>query len=108
MDFTLRREPSPELQPRHTTTYWGADDPYWVEHGLDEPGFLAHVQGLAHEDVQVARALELGKHHQVMRYLEVLSMSPSQWADLPDEPIFDEADTRESERRANPGDAATI
>ena len=56
----------------------------------------------------MARALELGKHHQVMRYLEVLSMSPSQWADLPDEPIFDEADTRESERRANPGDAATI
>lgn len=99
-DFTLRREPSPELQPRHTTAYWVGDDPYWTDHGLDDPDFLAHVQRLAHEDVQVARALELGKHHQVLRYIEVMSMDPSQWALLPDEPIFDEADTTRAERRA--------
>lgn len=93
MDFELRREPSPELVPRHTTAYWVGDDPYWAQHDLDDPDFLAYVQRLAHDDVQVARALELGKHDQVMRFLEILSMNPAEWADLPDVPIFDPEDT---------------
>jgi hypothetical protein len=96
------------LSFNRATGYWVGEDPHWAEHGLDDPGFLAYVQRLAHEDVQVARALELGKHQQVIRVLEVLSMSLGEWSDLPDEPIFDEADTRASERRASPGDAVTI
>jgi hypothetical protein len=49
------------------------------------------VQWLARNDVQVARALERGKHHQVLRYIEILSMDPQDWPD--DEVIFDPEDT---------------
>jgi hypothetical protein len=63
----------------------------WREHRFDDSEFLGYVQWLAHNDEQVARALERGKHHQVLRYLEILSMDPQDWPD--DEVIFDPEDT---------------
>jgi hypothetical protein len=90
-DLRLRTTPDPERHPSHSTTYWAGDDPYWREHRFDDPEFLGYVQWLAHNDVQVARALERGKHNQVLRYIEILSMDPHDWLD--GEVIFDPEDT---------------
>lgn len=67
VDFGLERLPS----ARVSTTYWVADDPYWREVGLDDVGFLAHVQSLASEEPTIAAALERGDHAFVLGYLGV-------------------------------------
>lgn len=91
IDLRLCTEPDPARHPQHTTTYWAGDDPYWREQGIDDPDFLAYVQGLAEEDVQVARALERGKHDQVIRFINLRAMDPHDWPK--DEQIFDPEDT---------------
>jgi hypothetical protein len=58
VDFELDPEGADEVE----TTYWAPDDPFWHEHGLDSPDFLAYVQSLAAQDDVVARALEAGDH----------------------------------------------
>lgn len=72
VDFELdrtRREPDVE------TSYWVGDDPYWREHGLDDPDLLAYVQTMATSDVTVARALEVGDHQWV---LDELGLGPDE------------------------------
>ena len=87
IDFELVREAT---LPPVSTTYWVGDDPWWAEQGLDDPDFLAYVQALAGRDPRVARALENGKQHQVVQFVERLTAADP--ASLPplDGPIFDD------------------
>lgn len=69
VDFELdktRREPDIE------TSYWAGDDPYWQEHGLDDPEVLAYIQSMASADATIARALEVGDHDYVRVELGLL------------------------------------
>ena len=54
------------------TTYWAADDPFWREHDMDDPEFLAYVQTVATQDEEIARALEKGDHEPLFRLLSWL------------------------------------
>ena len=56
--------------PPVATSYWAPDDPWWAEHGLGDPDVLASVQILAAQDQRLARALEAGRHEEVVRELE--------------------------------------
>ena len=86
VDFELDRTPRESV----TTTYWAAEDPWWAEHGLDNPEVLAYIQRLAGEDARIARALERGQQDRVMTYLQRISApDPSALPPL-DGPLFDE------------------
>ena len=88
LDLTLVTEPTIE---QHTSTYWAPEDPYWAEHDLDAPEFLAYVQHLVGIDARVAKACESGRQDQVVTFIERLSAS-AQGEKLPplDGPIFTE------------------
>ena len=72
IDFRLE---GPSSEPV-TTSYWAPDDPFWREHGLDSPDFLAYVQFLAGEDELIAAALERGEHELVGEMLAFLNDGP--------------------------------
>lgn len=61
--------------PPHTTSYWAPDDPWWAEQDLNHPEFLAAVQHLAHTDARVAKALENGRHDQVVTFMSRMAAS---------------------------------
>lgn len=63
VDFELDR--TQHVAPTRTA-YWAAEDPYWREHGLDSPDFLAFVQGFIAFDAEAARYLERGEHQKVL------------------------------------------
>lgn len=67
VDFILDTRQQHPLVP---TDYWAPDDPWWAEHGFDDPEFLGYVQHLAGVDAEVADALENGRHDEVMTIIE--------------------------------------
>jgi hypothetical protein len=73
IDFTLE---GPSEVAEVTTSYWAPDDPYWREHGLDTPDFLAYVQTLAGEEQLIASALEAGDHEKVREMIAFLNDGP--------------------------------
>ena len=86
VDFELDRTAPESVK----TDYWAADDPYWREHGLDDPDYLAFVQTLAGEDARVARALERGQQDRVVTYVERITASDPRELRPLDGPLFDE------------------
>ena len=70
IDFELNREP--HVEPTGTT-YWAADDPYWAEHGLDSPDFLAFIQWLASVDDLAAKFCESGEHNKVLEIVAFMT-----------------------------------
>jgi hypothetical protein len=63
-------------RPDVNTTYWAADDPYWIRQGLDTPEFLAYIQTLAGEDQDIADALEVGDHDAVREMVAFINDGP--------------------------------
>lgn len=66
VDFAL--DPVDALPPTDTS-YWVGDDPWWAEHGYDDPTLLAHVQTVAGRDPEMAAALERGDHRAALRLI---------------------------------------
>jgi hypothetical protein len=62
--------------PEVTTSYWAADDPYWQEHGLDTPEFLAYIQTLAGTEQLMATALGTGDYDAVREMVAFINDGP--------------------------------
>jgi hypothetical protein len=86
IDYELDRTPPDEVH----TDYWAADDPVWKELGYGDPEFLAYVQRLAGDDARVARALEKGRHDQVLTFIQRINAPDPRELPPLDGPIFDE------------------
>lgn len=65
-DVVFELDPVDALPPTGTA-YWVGDDPWWAEHGYDDPALLAHVQTVAGRDPEMAAALERGDHRAALR-----------------------------------------
>lgn len=71
------------------TDYWVGDDPYWRQHGLDDPDYLATVQMLAWEDQRVAHALERGQQDRVVLHISRLTAPDPDGLPQLEGPIFE-------------------